>query len=64
MLPSTPVPIAVLMQLADGAPTAPTPPLPRPLREPRGRLIKLPSKNTPLTLTELRNARPAAAVLH
>lgn len=64
MLPSSTVPAAILMQLADGAPAAPTPPLPTPLRAPRGRLIKLPSKNAPLSVTELSAMRPPSATLH
>ncbi len=46
MLPSD-VPAAVLIQMADGAPTSPTLPLPGPLRAPRGRMIELPSNGIP-----------------
>lgn len=46
MLPSY-VPAAILIDMADGAPTSPTPPLPTPLRAPRGRRIELPSNDTP-----------------
>lgn len=40
------VPAAVLIQMADGAPTSPTLPLPAPLRAPRGRMIELPSNGS------------------
>ncbi|MBT8153040.1 hypothetical protein KMP13_03870 [Epibacterium ulvae] len=66
MLPSD-VPAALLIQMADGAPTSPTPPLPGPLRAPRGRMIELPSNGIPsLSFTALTatDGAPTKRLLH
>ncbi|MQQ09370.1 hypothetical protein GFB49_12960 [Epibacterium sp. SM1979] len=55
MLPSN-VPVAVLIQMTSGAPTSPTPPLPGPLRAPRGRRIELPTTEVPFISFDARDA--------